>query len=177
MDANAPKTHQDAQCLMNASVVQLLAGLKADAKKTDPNALHPVFEKALAYASRFSGAIGAPEQAAFVGMVGELEDTLQQAQLALKTEDGSDAREGLLPYESATLANLNPPTPDAARQLVPTLERFTDESILDLLKAIKRVSMRLSGFGGGAEEAGKGAEGGAGSGAGGGGGGIEEEEE
>ena len=163
MDANAPKTHASAGILMNASVVHLLSSLKADAvKRADPHAQHPAFEKALAYATRFSGAIGAPEQAAFVGMVGELEDALAQAQLALKTEDGSDAREGLLPYESAALANLNPPTTDAARQLVPTLDRFTDEGLLDLLKTIKRVSMRLSGFGG------------AGEGGGGGGGGEEE---
>ena len=168
MDANAPKTHAQAGVLMNASVVHLLASLKADAKRTDPSAQHPAFEKALAYASRFSGAISAPEQAAFVGMVGELEDALAQAQLVLRTEDGSDAREGLLPYESAALANLNPASPDAARQLVPTLERFTDESILDLLRAIKRVSMRLSGFGG---------EGGGGGGGGGGGAAEEEEEE
>ena len=81
MDANVPKTYEGMQCMMNASVVQVLAGLKAEARKADPNAQHPVFEKALAYASKFPGVIMNPEQAAFAGMVGELEDALASAQL------------------------------------------------------------------------------------------------
>lgn len=169
LDANVPKTLSSARLLMNASVVQILSELKKEAKRSDPNAQQlDVFEKALTYATRFSGAISAPEQASFTGMVGELEDALQKAQLTLRTEDGSDSREGLSPYECSTLANLNPPTPDAARQLLPTLERFTEDSLQELLKAVKRVA--LSGFGGGGSEGA-----GEGGGAGGGGGGLLEE--
>ena len=147
-DVNVAASIDGIRPIMNASVVQVLRELKAREKKTNPAAVLPdCFEKALLYASRFSGAIATPEQS--VGdSVSSLENALERAEVTLRTEDGSEVREKLNPYEMVALANLNPSTVEEARELIPTLNRATEDSLEEILATIRREGLKVGGFGG-----------------------------
>jgi hypothetical protein len=147
-DSNVLASLEGLRPMMNASVVQVLRELKAREKKVNPGAVFPdCFEKALLYATRFAGVIGSPEQA-LGDAVNSLENALERAELTLRTEDGTEVRETLHAMECVALANLNPGSVEAARELIPTLVRFTEDSVEDVLSIIRREGLKMGGFGG-----------------------------
>ncbi len=104
-----------------------------------------VFEKAGAYCEKFGGALrmSGPEA------IDELSGGLSALEFprAEMDEDGQEKRLKLASYEIVALINLNPGTASAAKSLIPSLEKLTDEEIEnDIIRLLRRSSARYTGY-------------------------------
>ncbi len=70
----------------------------------------------------------------------DLFNQLTLTEFVKQNEDGSEVRVALHKYEGVALINLNPPTNAAAKSLIPSLERFTDEELEQLLKTLRNAA-------------------------------------
>ncbi len=102
-----------------------------------------VFEKSLEYSKRFGGAV----QTEDVTAIDELFHALQNIDFVRARDDGGEDRLKLHGYEIVALVNLNPGSTAAAKGLVPSLERLTDEELDEVLKLLRRSSARFTGLG------------------------------
>jgi hypothetical protein len=149
--------------LSNAAV-QLLLRSQKDKDPAAPQS--ESFERTFAYVSRFPGAIPSPT----LESEGALLDKLAHAELALQGgggggmgggEEGGDegggggegegaggdeTRQALHQFEVVALMNLNPDSVAAARNLLPSLERFSNEALEEVVAALRK-SVASSGFG------------------------------
>ena len=148
--------------LSNAAVQLLLRSQK----DKDPSAQQSeCFERTLAYVARFPGAIPAPTLEAEDALL----DKLAHAELALQGGGGGgmgegekggaaeggaggeggvaggEARQALHHFEVGALMNLNPDSVAAARNLLPSLERFSTEALEEVVAALRK-SVASSGF-------------------------------
>lgn len=67
----------------------------------------------------------------------DLFKSLTSTEFVKQTEDGREERVVLHTYEGVAIINLNPATPAAAKSLIPSLERFSDDEIETLLKVTR----------------------------------------
>ena len=152
--------------LSNAAV-QLLLRLQKDKDPAAPQS--ECFERTLAYATRFPGAVPAPTleaEDALLDKLAHMELALQGGGGGMGGGDeggggggggggegegegagGGEARQALHHFEVVALMNLNPDSVAAARNLLPSLERFSNEALEDVVAALRK-SVASSGFGG-----------------------------
>jgi hypothetical protein len=98
------------------------------------SAFFRIFEKSLAYATQFSGAVPASDAAS----IDALFEALHAMELVTSvTDEGVEIKEPLHGYESVALANLFPSSVAAAKSLIPSLQRFADEALEEALKILR----------------------------------------
>lgn len=117
-----------------------------DVQVTDPGAVVVdcrAFEKSLKYTQKFGGALQTQQPEA----IDELFEGLGALEFLRETDDGDVKRLKLQSYEIVALTNLNPSTAAAAKSLIPSLEKLTDEELeSEVLKLLRRSSARYTGL-------------------------------
>lgn len=98
------------------------------------------FESALLYAKKFKGAVQIQDPAA----IDEVFASLTALEFPRVKDDGSEERLRLHQFELTALTNLNPGTVAAAKSLVPSLEKFQDDEVEEMLKLLRRASAKYS---------------------------------
>ncbi|XP_055343364.1 DNA-directed RNA polymerase II subunit RPB4-like [Paramacrobiotus metropolitanus] len=112
-----PKEFETAKTLLNSEVYMLLEARKAQNEAADDEAeLPPIFLKTHVYTHRFS--------------VFKNRDTIVAVRHMLSTKD-------LHQYELASLANILPESADEAKALIPSLDRFNNDELQELLDDMK----------------------------------------
>lgn len=100
-----------------------------------------VFAKAAEYATKFGGIVEASEFA----LVDEVYAQLSSMQFQRPGEaEGTVTNISIHQYEMVALANLNPASVAAARSVIPSLERFADAEIEEMLALLRRASAKYS---------------------------------
>lgn len=107
---------------------------KSSPQPQQPCLFYRIFEKSLAYATQFSGAVPVSDAAT----IDSLFDALHALELVTSvTDEGVEIKEPLHEYESIALANLFPSSVAAAKSLIPSLQRFADEALEEALKILR----------------------------------------
>jgi hypothetical protein len=104
-----------------------------------------VFEKAAKYCEKFGGAL----QTSGAQAIDELSEGLSALEFVRPgaVEEAEDKRLKLEPYEIVALINLNPNSAAAAKSLIPSLEKLTDDEVdNDILRLLRRASARYTGL-------------------------------
>ncbi len=104
-----------------------------------------MFAKAQEYAAKFPGAVDLMDVAA----VDELFASLSALEFVREETDDATGepvvkRTRLQPYQIVALSNLNPPSADVARSLIPSLETLTDAELGEALTILRRASARAA---------------------------------
>ena len=102
-----------------------------------PNPLCRAFEKALQHATRFCGAVGTKD----FNAIDALQESLMTTELLTTiADDGTELKDRLAQYEVVVLMNLNPSSVSAAKSLIPSLNRFADDAIEEVVKILRAAS-------------------------------------
>lgn len=96
------------------------------------------FDQALQYAKKFKGAVKIQDPTA----IDEILASLSALEFPRTQDDGSENRLRLHQYELTALTNLNPGTVTAAKSLIPSLDKFQDEEVEEMLKILRRASAK-----------------------------------
>jgi hypothetical protein len=137
---------EEGQFINNATVAILLEEVKRKSvedqhsKNAPETVLSPAFESALAYAMRFRGAVQINDPAA----IDEVIASLGALQFSRPLDDGGVEQLRMHLYEQVALTNLNPATVAAAKSLIPSLEKFSDDEVEEALKVLRRASSKYA---------------------------------
>eukprot|EP01138_Halocafeteria_seosinensis_P007450 gb/GECG01007615.1/.p1 GENE.gb/GECG01007615.1/~~gb/GECG01007615.1/.p1 ORF type:complete len:186 (+),score=44.68 gb/GECG01007615.1/:1-558(+) len=125
--------------LSNSEVSWLLEQFQ---EKGDDKRFSDAFQQSLEYCRRFGG----NAEMRTADSTDELRNSLQSLEFRRTDNEGREERkEGLHPYELASLCNLNPGSVEEAKSLIPSLERFTDEDVQAAVEVLKKVASRTIG--------------------------------
>jgi RNA polymerase Rpb4 len=130
------KEFQGAVFLSNTAAAVILDAVQQT--KYSSKGLRPpeVYAKALAYAKANTGAIKSNDP----HLIDDLFFALRALSFerSVNVDDSSKKLIKLHEYEVTSLVNLSPSSISAARSLIPSLERFTDDEVNEILTTLRR---------------------------------------